>query len=236
MVKFFLKFTGIVTNLKTFVTELLLTFCCFVCIIYIPKTNRLGGADMKKRLGIAAAVVCVLLIFACAFIPASASEVENAAAPEFAKARKSRFLNMLNRNYVYGSDFENVDIITENSVLALLDRREEDDSEYIEESYVIGFVSDMYGIELESVNDNSARHKDGFVYIAPRGFSGYSHEITDITENEDGSFTVLSEVTISPHDDNEYVSVAETLFVKNENSAFGYNIIYSDIKSAESEI
>lgn len=191
---------------------------------------------MRKRLTAVAAAVLVLALFACAFIPASANEVENQAAPVTVNVEKTRFLNMLNRNYVYNSDFEDVDVIAENSIIALLDRRDSADPDYIEESAVIGFISDMYGIELESVNDNSERHKDGYVYITPRGFSVYSHEITGITENEDGTFTVISEVTVNPHDDDGYTTTAETLFVKNESSAFGYNIVYSDIKGIGSEM
>lgn len=191
---------------------------------------------MRKRLTAVAAAVLVLALFACAFIPASANEVEKEAAPVTVNVEKTRFLNMLNRNYVYNSDFEDVDVMTENAVIALLDRRDSEDPDYIEESAVIGFISDMYGIELESVNDNSERHKDGYVYITPRGFSVYSHEITGITENEDGTFTVISEVTVNPHDDDGYTTTAETLFVKNESSAFGYNIVYSDIKGIGSEM
>lgn len=191
---------------------------------------------MRKRLTAVAAAVLVLALFACAFIPASANKVEKEAAPVTVNVEKTRFLNMLNRNYVYNSDFEDVDVIAENSIIALLDRRDSEDPDYIEESAVIGFISDMYGIELESVNDNSERHKDGYVYITPRGFSVYSHEITGITENEDGTFTVISEVTVNPHDDDGYTTTAETLFVKNESSAFGYNIVYSDIKGIGSEM
>ncbi|MBO4432919.1 MAG: hypothetical protein J5852_05240 [Clostridia bacterium] len=191
---------------------------------------------MKKSLIIISVLVSVLVIFACAFVPASANEVEKEAAPVTVDVQKARFLNMLGRNYVYGAEFENTDIIAENSILALLGCRETENSEYIEENLVIGFVNDMYGVKLNSINDNSAHHKEGYVYIAPRGFTAYRHEITDINENEDGSFTVLSEVTVTPHDDDEYTATAETLFVKNENSAFGYNIIYSNIKGEENEI
>lgn len=189
---------------------------------------------MKKLLIIATVLLSVLVVFACAFVPASANEIESKAAPVTLNIEKARFLNMLNRNYVYNSDFEDVDVMTENSILALLNRRAED--EYIEENIVIGFVNDMYGINLESINDNSAHHRDGFVYIAPHGFSSYCHEIIEINENEDGSFTVLSRVTVSPHDDEAYVANAETLFVKNETSAFGYNIVYSNIADTGNEM
>ena len=191
---------------------------------------------MKKRLVLAAVLLCVLTLFSCAFIPASADGSMKSAAPVAEKILSARFLNMLNRNFVYNEDFASADIIVEASVLALLDLREENAPDYIADTVVIGFVKDMYGIELADINDNSNAHKDGFVYIAPRGFTSYSHTVTDIKENEDGSFTVLSAVTVTPHDDAEYSTTAETLFVKNEKSAFGYNIIYSNIKGEENLI
>ena len=191
---------------------------------------------MKKRLTAVAVVACVLALCACLFIPASANEVEVAMQIKSENPLKARFLNMLNRNFVYDYDFYNVDLLTEDSVLALLDRRDQSEPDYIEEDVVIGFVYDMYGIELQSVNDNSSMHKDGYVYITPRGFTGFSHDITAITENEDGTFTVLSTVTVSPHDGSKYETTAETLFSKNENSAFGYNIVYSGIKGEENEM
>ena len=190
---------------------------------------------MKKRLVVTAVVISVLVLFACAFIPASADETGAKAAPAKNVATAARFLNMLNHNFVYNFDFEDADIVAENSVLALLDQKE-GDSDYISEAVLKGFINDMYGIELESINDNAAEHKEGLVFITPRGYTSYSHEITDVAENEDGSFTVYSSVTVTPHDNDEYVTSAETLFVKSETSAFGYNIIRSDLAIEGSEI
>lgn len=184
---------------------------------------------MKKRLVLAAVLLCVLALFACAFIPASASESGEVPVSADKNIPGARFLNMLNHNFVYNEDFQSTDILVEDSLLALLDRREKDSPEYISDAIVKGFVSDMYGIELSDVNDNSDKHTDGFVYIVPCGFTSYSHKITDIKENEDGSFTVLSSVTVNPHDGGEYLTEAETLFVKNGKSAFGYNIVYSNL-------
>lgn len=186
---------------------------------------------MKKRLVLVVVMLCVLALFACAFIPASASESRQIPAPVGENIPAARFLNMLNHNFVYNEDFQSTDVLVEDSLLALLDRREKDSPEYISDTIVKGFVSDMYGIELSDINDNSDRHMDGFVYIVPRGFTVYSHKITDVKENEDGSFTVLSSVTVTPHDDGEYLTEAETLFVKNEKSAFGYNIVYSNLNA-----
>ena len=50
-------------------------------------------------------------------------------------------------------------------------------------------------------------------------------------QNEDGSYTVVTDVEISSHDSDAEIAKATTLFVKNENSAFGFNIISSDISA-----
>ncbi|MBR5923119.1 MAG: hypothetical protein IKZ59_04930 [Clostridia bacterium] len=184
---------------------------------------------MKKRFIILALSVCAAVLAAFAFAPASAS-VSASAKTEEPDAVKARFLNMLNRNFCYGADFEDADTLTQNSMLAILDRRENSDSQYLPQAAVIGFVSDMYGIEIAEITEDESVHKDGYVYINPRGYTAYRHEITEISENEDGSFTVYSSVTVSPHDNDEFVTEAETLIVPNGNSAFGYNIIYSELK------
>jgi len=122
-------------------------------------------------------------------------------------------------------------ILVNNSILALLDKRDADDESFIAEEIVASFVYDMYGIEIVDFSEFNADmpSKEGYVYIIPRGYSVYNHNVTDIIENEDGTFTVSSKVVIDEHDDVETEFSATTLFVKNENSTFGYNIIYSDI-------
>ena len=191
---------------------------------------------MKKFLILLALSLCVVTAFA--FSPASVSAEVDAPvkADSSQKVLESRFSNMLNRNYSYNRDFESVDVLAENSIIALLDKRDGEDSDYISDAVVKGFVQDMYGIEIIDINDNTNMHKDGFVYITPRGFTTYNHTVAEIIKNEDGSFTVHSNVKVDPHDDNEYTATAETLFVPNSNSAFCYNIIYSNLTDEASGI
>lgn len=191
---------------------------------------------MKKRIFVLALSVCVLAVFAFFATPAKAYDKASAQNAIGNKALETRFLNMLNRNFVYNTDFEDADTVTENSILALLDRRDTENPDYISESLVKGFVYDMYGIKIIEINDDTKMHKDEFVYIIPRGFTSFKHSITGINENEDGSFIVTSSVKVNPHDDEEFVTEATTLFVPNEKSAFGYNIISSDIKGISSGI
>ena len=55
------------------------------------------------------------------------------------------------------------------------------------------------------------------------------------TLNEDGSYTVITSVEINSHDGGETVK-AKTLFIKNSDSDFGYNIVSSDIITGLSDI
>jgi hypothetical protein len=135
---------------------------------------------------------------------------------------EARFLNMLNHNFVYGETFYDDSAIVDSSVLALLDLAEDS---YIAEDYVIDYVYNMYGKIYESIDSD----KENFVYVVPRGYSVYTHTNPVITDNKDGSFTVVTDVLVSYEDCTEETLKAETIFTKAEDSAFGYNILYSEI-------
>ena len=103
---------------------------------------------------------------------------------------------------------------------------------FIEESRVKDYLYNMYGVEVENLSSVNADFpkKDGYVYIIPRGYTVYKHEVASVRLNEDGSYTVTTNVTIDSHDSRED-GKAVTLFVKNNNSQFGFNIISSEIIS-----
>ncbi|MBR4761154.1 MAG: hypothetical protein IK086_00775 [Clostridia bacterium] len=190
---------------------------------------------MKKRIFALVVCVCALAVFACAFSPASANTKAVAAKPENG-VLKARFQNMLNRNFVYNADFENADVVTENAILALLDKRDAENPDYISTAVVTDFVKDMYGIEIVDVRQDESVYKEGYIYIMPRGFTAYENKVENIAANEDGSFTVTSSVTVFPHDGEQFITKGETLFVPNAESAFGYSIIYSNLKGVASGI
>lgn len=142
----------------------------------------------------------------------------------------SRFLNMLNHNFVYGSDFLEVEDVINSSMPALVKYSNPELEGYIEESYVADYIFNMYGIDFvdfKTINSDFEQ-LDGYVYIIPRGYSVYNHEIISISENEDGSFSVLTSVEISSHDGETINEICETLFVINEQSPFGFAIISSN--------
>lgn len=190
-------------------------------------------------------IFCVILML-CALVGSSAltsvmavpeSEQESTATQVDA-VKTTRFLNMLNHNRVYGEDFLSVDEIVNESVIGLLNLRDGDDSDFINEKYVSDFVYSMYGVEIVDMSELNADmpQKDGYVYIIPRGYSEYKHEFVSARMNEDGTYTVVTDVTVMTHDGEEYTAKAVTLIVKNDLSQYGYNIISSEIIEKAADI
>lgn len=204
---------------------------------------------MKKALVSVAAICLTIAVFAFTFLaksnsvvakssdaPASQTEVvtvsdSDKTSADADKILESRFLNMLNHNFVYDSTFDSVEDMVNESMPALLGYRDSEDDSYIAESYVADYIFDMYGIEIEDFSDinKDFENKEGYVYIIPRGFTKYNHTISDVTVNEDGSYTVTTKITTSSHDSGDTIDTCTTLFVPNAESTFGFSIIYSNI-------
>lgn len=144
------------------------------------------------------------------------------------KMLESRFLNMLNHSFVYDSDFHNKETLVNNSVLALLDLA---DNGFVSETYVSDYIFNMYGIKVADFSDINVdfEQKQGYVYIVPRGYSVCEHKIISVTDNSDGSYTVVTNVEISLDDGTVITDTATTVFLQNAESQFGYNIVYSEI-------
>lgn len=204
---------------------------------------------MKKSI-VSLLCVAICIIIAVANVVPSVSSESSVAKPEtvvsndvvtvansqnnqvdVSKISESRFLNMLNHNYLYGEAFNYEDEIVNNAVIALLDLRDSEDEAYIAENYVADYIFNMYGVEISSFAGINAEfpQKQGYVYIIPRGFSLYEHKMVSATENEDGSFTVKTKVTVFSHDGLEKTEFCTSLFVKNADSSFGYSLISSNI-------
>ena len=145
------------------------------------------------------------------------------------KVIEARFLNMLNHSYAYDEELASVEDLVNCAVTALCVSGDIDDS-FIEQSRVEEYLYNMYGVEVENLSSVNADFpkKDGYVYIIPRGYTVYTHTIESVRLNEDGSYTVTTNVIIDSHDGDEE-GKAVTLFVENSDSQFGFNIISSDI-------
>ncbi len=187
---------------------ILIVLCCLLAVTALPVAG--AGDVLPERM------------------PAETNPVVQ---PLCDEALAARFLNMLNRNYAYDDDFLYYDTMIGNAVLALLDLREGD---YISASYVSDYLFSMYGIELTDFSDYGAGfpQKEGYIYIIPRGFATFAHRILSVTENEDGSFTVETAVTVDPHDGESFERMATALFVPNDESAFGFMLHRCDLSVA----
>ena len=171
---------------------------------------------MKRR------VICLLTIFiliiSCNFPTAIAQETEQ----KDTVVLPARLENMLNHNRLFGDDFNNVNAVVDNSIIALLDKREED---FIKEDIIKGFVQNMYDLSIDGYTAfPQAPTKEGYIFILPRGYDSFSHEIKSIEKNG-ALYCVISQVSFNTHDGQEQKANCETVFLENENSAFGYNII-----------
>ena len=168
-------------------------------------------------------VLIFVLILSCNFPVATAvTEVEKPENTEFA-----RFENMLNHNLLYDNDFNNINTVVDNSILCLLDKAED---EFIKKDLVEAFVYNMYDLDVKDYKPNpNAPEKDGYIFIMPRGYDEISHEIKTVTEN--GTLIcIISEITVKSHDGQTKTATCETVLLENKNSAFGYNIISSNIQ------
>lgn len=198
---------------------------------------------MKKKIILSVSIILAVLTLTVTFLPRN--QKVSATTPSIsettfdkAKVLETRFLNMLNHNYVYNDAIYTQQDIVNNSVIALLNLRDTENESYIKESFVSNYIFNMFGIkDIDySVINTEFEQKDGFVFIVPRGYTQFSHKMLSVKENEDGSYTVKTKVTISSHDSGEYTDICETLFIKNPESQFGYNIISSVIGSENIEI
>lgn len=183
---------------------------------------------MKKL--ITAILVCSIVILSfCSFTPVKSVEAENETVTvDTSKVLEKRFLNMLNHNFVYNEAFYNDEALLNDSALALLDLVEDG---FVKDIYLKDYVFNMYGKIYDDFSGiNAATPKaDGLFYIIPRGYDLYEHTIISVTENEDSSYTVVTKVIIDYHFGEKVEAVGTTIFLPNEESQFGFNILYSDL-------
>ncbi len=188
---------------------------------------------MFKKALAAVLLISVILLSFCSFTPVKAN-ADTPAVIDNDKVLKSRFLNMLNHSFVYNDAFYNDEALLNNSVLALLEYNVDG---FLDEAYLKDYVFNMYGKIYDTFDEynKDLPKADGKYFVIARGYDIYNHSILNVTENEDGSFTVKTEVVIDYHFGETETAVCETLFIKNELSQFGFNILYSDILTASNE-
>lgn len=184
---------------------------------------------MKFRIiGIALILVIVLACGFTAFGEQTAPANNSASVPNVTidPVLNARLLNMLEHNRVYNTDFNDTNTIIDNSVVALFEKADEDG--YVNRDVVNGFIYSMYGITTAGYTpDNTFPEKEGHIFIMPKGYDDYSHEITEVETNGDYIY-VSSILTVDAHDGLAYNLNCNTVFKVNATSGFGYNIISSN--------
>jgi hypothetical protein len=179
---------------------------------------------------ISAILLCsIVLLSLCSFTPIKTVEAQQqASVVDQSKVLEKRFLNMLNHNFVYGEAFHNEEDFVNDAALALLDHVNDG---FLDEAYLKDYIFNMYGKKFDDFSEyNSLAPKaDGYFYIIPRGYDLYEHKIASVIDNEDGSYTVISEVVIDYHFGEKVNAFSTTFFIENEESPFGFNILYSDL-------
>ncbi len=196
---------------------------------------------MKKNFIMALCLTLAISALSLVILPekqiVSAQQPKSVSIDE-SKVLEARFLNMLNRSFVYNDAFLTVEDIVNCSMPALLKFRNAEDENFIAQNFVSDYVYDMYGIDDIDYNSINTQfeQKAGYVYIIPRGFTVFKHTILSVTENEDGSYTVTTKITADAHDSEVITDICTSLIVPNKNSKFGYNIISSVINFEESSI
>lgn len=188
---------------------------------------------MKRKYFVCISLVLLMLTSSSVIALKPAETVDNKPAVQAAdtdKVLEARFLNMLNHSFAYGEDLGSVEALVNCSVAALCNMDGGADESFMDETRVKDYLYNMYGVEVENLSSVNAEFpkKDGYVYIIPRGYTVYKHTVDSVMLNEDGSYTVTTLVNIDSHDGEEN-GRAVTLFVKNSDSQFGFNIISSDI-------
>ncbi|MBO7217124.1 MAG: hypothetical protein J6V50_00320, partial [Clostridia bacterium] len=124
-----------------------------------------------------ALVLIMIIILACGFtvLGEENTPADNNASASVLNADPvlcARLLNMLEHNRVYNTDFNDKNIMIENSVIALFEKADADG--YVARDVVNGFVFSMYGFTADDYNEpENFPKKDGFLFIVPRGYDEY---------------------------------------------------------------
>ena len=188
---------------------------------------------MSKRLFSVVVAMCVFVATVCVFgfnavaetkVEQPVSEVVVSASVDGATV--ARFENMLNNNFVYNEAFESDKAIIENSILSLVNHI---DDGQIDKFLTLNFIANMYG---RQVDPNAAVYEflpadEGKFAVIPKGYSVYRHSNLVVKEI-DGGYLVTSEMTVDSHDGVGEKVMVESIFVPNEGSTFGYNLIKSE--------
>lgn len=138
---------------------------------------------------------------------------------------EKKLLSMLNVNYCYADAFLSDERMAVMSAITLSDYST-DIPGYgicVNKALIDGFAKSFYGVELELDSVKTDCAPEGFVALPCYEVGSQSHEIVSVTATENG-YEVISTVTFyySSYDIDVYS--ATSLFVKDSESEFGFNL------------
>ena len=163
----------------------------------------------------------VLLPLMVMLVPGEATRAEQTVAQPTAD-----YEAMLNLNYIYGVSFEDEDIAI-GTMLSLLEMAEEKDVHLSLSVEQADFFSKAYYGRTVDYAACGLEVLDGRVLIPAMGYDLYTHELISVEENGD-TVKVVSKVVCEGHDE-VFDALCTSEFVKNADSAFGYNLISAEI-------
>ena len=177
--------------------------------------------QVKRNIFISVLIIVLVILSSFTCLAVSGDEKLDT---ELDGAVVSRLTNMLDHNYLYGNDFDDMHTVINNSCLALLSSREDN---YISADVLFPFIDAMYGIPVycdETLNAQFPR-KEGAVYVIPRGFVQYTHTVTGI--EKDGS--LLTVTSVARDVDTGKALPCTAVFTQTDESAFGYHLIVCNL-------
>lgn len=159
--------------------------------------------------------------------PAESRETQDLGAVE------ARLGQLLKLNRVFDNCIDDDRVLIEEAATVLLDQAEEtaEGNMIIRQESVLRFIEDLYGRQADpaAATYDYLPAPEGYFAIPARGYDTYTHEIENMSELDNGNFTVLSKMTVDTHDGESFSMRVITLFAPAPDSPYGYHILRADI-------
>lgn len=182
-------------------------------------------------------VMLGLIVFICSSV-ANANSLESKAQTEHSPVLSEneildRLVGYLNINRCFNEDFFDEDALIEAAQISLLDFATFDnEATYINAILVEEFIHEFYGIKVstESFDNSGFDIPEGYILVAPRGYSTISHKAISIEFNaENNEYTVISCLTSYSHEYETETNLCESVFKVNSESDYGFNLTSCEI-------
>lgn len=159
--------------------------------------------------------------------PAESRETQDLGAVE------ARLGQLLKLNRVFDNCIDDDRVLIEEAATVLLDQAEEtaEGNMIIRQESVLQFIEDLYGKQADpaAAAYDYLPAPEGYFAIPARGYDTYTHEIENLSQLDNGNYTVLSKMTVDTHDGESFSMRVITLFAPAADSPYGYRILRADI-------